>query len=228
MTTLILAAGIDQEMEYLQKFQFAIGDSDLIQLADRTYGSKNAIIALPKNINWSALCKIKSRVCHVGKTGGALATALIALQDCDLSQPLFICPGDAIVKVEDYESFRIWCDKSDYDACVMVLDSENPDYSYVRVLSDKPVEFTEKKVISSRALTGIYYFRSAELFLQSAEWALINQVRTLGQFFIAPSLNYLIMKECDLGLFTIDVNNFYRFATLAEATESRKRFLHDH
>lgn len=228
MTTLILAAGIDGEMEYLQKFQFAIGDSELIQLADRTYGSKNAIIVLPKSIDWNVLGKIESRICNVGKTQGALATALIALQDCDLSQPLFICPGDAIVRVEVYESFRIWCDESDYDACVMVLDSENPEYSYVRVLSDKPIEFSEKKVISSRALTGIYYFRSAELFLRSAEWALINQVRTLGQFFIAPSLNYLIMKECDLGLFTIDVNNFYRFGTLPEATESRKRFLHDH
>ncbi len=109
----------------------------------------------------------------------------------------------------------------------MVFESQNARYSYVRMLDDKLVEVCEKKVISSKATAGIFYFKTAHLFIECAEWAILNDVRTNGLFFLAPALNYAVVKGLNPTLFQINEKDYYRFSTYEEAENSEKRLRND-
>lgn len=163
-------------------------------------------------------------ICRVGATSGALITALIGIKDCDLSLPLVICPGDSLLTDGKLQEFIEQSDASDPEISIIVFNSEKPNYSYIRTIDDVLVEVCEKKVISSLATAGYYYFKSAQLFLDCAEWAIMNNVRTNDLFFIAPSLNYAVIIGSNPSLFKIEESDYFRFSNLNEALESENRY----
>ena len=68
-------------------------------------------------------------------------------------------------------------------------------WSYARLQSDKRlIEIAEKKVISNFASTGVFLFRSAREFVESAEWALRLNMTFEGDFYISAALNHLVMS----------------------------------
>jgi hypothetical protein len=95
------------------------------------------------------------------------------------------------------------------------------------MLDEKLVEVCEKKVISSKATAGIFYFKTAHLFIECAEWAIMNNIQTNGLFFLAPALNYAVVKGLNPYLFQIDEKDYYRFSTHDEAVVSEKRYKND-
>lgn len=163
-------------------------------------------------------------VCKVGSTNGALITALLGLRDCDLSLPLVICPGDALLNESKFQEFINESEASDSEISLIVFNSDNPNYSYIRTIDEVLVEVCEKKVISSVATAGFFYFKSAQLFLDCAEWAIMNNVRTNGAFYVAPSLNYAVIIGSNPSLFLVEESDYYRFSNLDEAIESEIRY----
>jgi hypothetical protein len=95
------------------------------------------------------------------------------------------------------------------------------------MLDEKLVEVCEKKVISSKATAGIFYFKSGHLFIECAEWAIMNNIQTKGLFFLAPSLIYAVVKGLNPNLFQINEEDYYRFSSLNEAVASEKRYKND-
>jgi len=163
-------------------------------------------------------------VCKVGSTNGALITALLGLRDCNLSLPLVICPGDALLNEGKFQNFINESEASNSEISLIVFNSDNPNYSYIRTIDEVLVEVCEKKVISSVATAGFFYFKSAQLFLDCAEWAIMNNVRTNDAFFIAPSLNYAVIIGSNPSLFHVEESDYYRFSDLNEAIESEVRY----
>lgn len=49
-------------------------------------------------------------------------------------------------------------------------------------------------MISNHALTGLYHFKKAEDFIETAEHHFSNNIRVNNEFYIAPMYNYLIEK----------------------------------
>ncbi len=229
--TLILAAGGSSlylpDGSQIPKLEFEISGSSLIEKIISTYHSGNTYLATPdenvevtKNLN-----QIKRAL--IGSTKGALISALIAIRDCDLNLPIFITPGDALVAQEKYKEFCSQSLQSDSEISLVVFDSQNPKFSYIRMRDEKLVEVCEKKVISSKATAGIFYFKTAHLFIECAEWAIMNNVQTKGLFFLAPALNYAVVKGLNPTLFQIDEKAYYRFSTYEEAVASEKRYRSD-
>lgn len=163
-------------------------------------------------------------ICKVGSTQGALVTALLGLKECDLSLPLVICPGDSLLVEGKFQEFIEQSEASDSDISLIVFNSEKPNYSYIRTIDGVLVEVCEKKVISSLATAGFYYFKSAQLFLDCAEWAIMNNLRTNDSFFIAPSLNYAVIIGSNPSLFQVKESDYFRFSNLYEAIESENRY----
>ena len=226
--TVILAAGSNSFLlphgGEESKMAFIVAGEKLIEKITNTYLSGDTYLAVSDET-----VKVKEeriKIVSVGKTKGALITALIAIRDCDLNLPVFFTPGDALISKEKFEEFRLQSINSDQDVSLIVFDSENPKYSYVRMLEEKLVEVCEKKVISSKATAGIFYFKSANLFIEYAEWAIMNSIQTNGLFYLAPALNYAVVKGFNPILFQINEADYFRFSTLEEAIISEKRYRH--
>ncbi len=229
--TLILAAG--SSLHYLpdgsqsSKLDFEISGKPLIDRIIATYQSGNTYLAeLKESAELNTKLNQVERVL-IGETKGALISALIAIRNCDLDLPIFITPGDSLVNEEKYKQFNNQSLQSKSEISLMVFESQNARYSYVRMLDDKLVEVCEKKVISSKATAGIFYFKTAHLFIECAEWAILNDVRTNGLFFLAPALNYAVVKGLNPTLFQINEKDYYRFSTYEEAENSEKRLRND-
>jgi bifunctional N-acetylglucosamine-1-phosphate-uridyltransferase/glucosamine-1-phosphate-acetyltransferase GlmU-like protein len=226
--TLILAAGISSHFlsdgSQISKLDCEICGQPLIEKIISTYQSGNTYLAAPyENVKLKINQNQIKRVL-IGNTKGALLSALIAIRDCDLNLPIFITPGDALVVEEQYKEFCSQSLRSNSEISLMVFDSQNPKFSYIRMRDEKLVEVCEKKVISSKATAGIFYFKTAHLFIECAEWAIMNNVQTNGLFFLAPALNYAVVKGLNPTLFQINEKDYYRFSTHDEAVASEKRF----
>ena len=52
----------------------------------------------------------------------------------------------------------------------------------------------EKRVIGPLATTGVFYFRTAELFLNAAKWCLVNNAKDRGVYYVSTALNAIIME----------------------------------
>jgi hypothetical protein len=226
--TIILAAGSSlfslPDGSKVSKLNFDIASEKLIDRVTDTYRSGNTFLAVSdKTIIKDEMGKSITTI-PVGNTKGALISALIAIRDCDLNLPVFITPGDALISKKNYEEFRMQALHSNQDISLIVFDSQNDKYSYVRMLDEKLVEVCEKKVISSKATAGIFYFKSGRLFIECAEWAILNNIQTKGVFFVAPSLNYAVVKGLNPNLFQTDEEDYYRFSSLDEAVASEKRY----
>jgi bifunctional N-acetylglucosamine-1-phosphate-uridyltransferase/glucosamine-1-phosphate-acetyltransferase GlmU-like protein len=228
--TLILAAGssyYSPDGSQISKLEFEICGQTLIERIISTYQSGNTYLAVPDENAKLKVNQNQIKLVLIGNTKGALISALIAIRDCDLNLPIFITPGDAFVTEESYTEFCSQSLQSKSEISLMVFDSQNPKFSYIRMRDEKLVEVCEKKVISSKATAGIFYFKTAHLFIECAEWAIMNNVQTNGLFFLAPALNYAVVKGLNPTLFQIDERDYYRFSTHAEAVASEKRFRND-
>jgi dTDP-glucose pyrophosphorylase len=147
---------------------------------------------------------------------GALATAVLATDGMDLDQPLVIAAGDSIVQggVEEYISAL---QAKAIDAGTIVFESTNPRWSYVTVgESGNVLEVVEKQVSGPFATIGCFYFKSAKLFLQAAEWVFVNNAQVNNRFFVSTSLNYLISKGLSVGYEILDKGKYTSFSRPAD------------
>ena len=232
MTNTLILAGensnsiVDLDRSY-SKFNLKLGDRTIIEEAINNYSSGKTTIAFSRNSNLPRITNEQVETKKVGKTQGALITALIATEGMDLQSPLIIVPGDALISRQSYMNFLAESISSGCDLSLVVFQSSNPDYSYVRSLGDKIVEVTEKKVVSSQATAGIFYFSSVEIFHACGEWSIINKITTRNLFFIAPSINYAIINGLKINLYNISEDEYFRFSNHESALISKKRYLNE-
>ena len=229
--TLILAgensnSNVDIDLSY-SKFDFKLGNRTIIEEAINNYSSEKTIIATSRNSNLPKIINYQVETKEVGKTQGALITALIATEGMDLKSPLTIVPGDALISRKSYMDFLAESISSECDLSLIVFQSNNPDYSYIRSLGDKIVEVTEKKVVSSHATAGIFYFSSVDIFHACGEWSIINNITTRNLFYLAPSINYAIINGLKINLYNISEDEYFRFSNHESALISKKRYLNE-
>ena len=226
--TLVLAGGGKRftlkNGQPISKLEFDVSGIRLIDrvLSSFKPGFTRLVISEEELLKFSS--QQKPEIYKVGSTKGALISAILGLKDCDLSLPLLICPGDSLLKNGKLQEFIAESEISDSEMSLIVFSSEKPNYSYIRTIDDVLVEVCEKKVISSVATAGVFYFKSTQLFLECAEWAILNNVCTNDTFFIAPSLNYAVIIGSNPGLFRIEESDYYRFSDLNEALDSEDRY----
>lgn len=134
-----------------------------------------------------------------GPTRGALATALLAVDFMSVSNPIVLIPTNSHLKHEVFFDFLDQMVKDKKSAGTMCLRSDNPLFSYIRVFDEKVIEVIEKQVVGNLATTGIFFFRTREILVESAKWAFVNNQTTNSSFYIAPCLNYAISKGLEIG-----------------------------
>lgn len=209
------------------KLDFDIEGKTLLEFAINRIldGQSSNILAIPEDYQLNILSRYQEFI-KVRKLSpnlrGALATLAMLVDDIGNDIDILILPVDSLTSL-NHEIFLKHFKAKDCDAGLVTFTSENPNFSYVRSLEGEVIEIAEKRVISSEATTGILYLRNLDLLLELINWSFINAATTNGLYYVAPALNYLISSGKRISTFHIESEKYYRFSTLAEATESKRR-----
>jgi NDP-sugar pyrophosphorylase family protein len=154
-------------------------------------------------------------------TEGAACTCLLARWLIDNDEPLLIANCDQVVDGGIQPLLE-----TDADAAVLTMPGDGTKkWSYALV--DPPGEVAkvrEKEPISDRATVGIYWWRRGRNFCESVERMIFRDDQVNGEFYVAPTLDYLIRD----GLFVREVRVedyggvFHAMGTPEDATEYEK------
>jgi len=153
--------------------------------------------------------------CEIIKLGndtkGAACSSLMAIEHIDNDEELLICNGDQILEQnfnEILNTFR----RGKTDAGVICIESIHPRWSYVRIDKNKNIiETAEKKPISKNAIAGFYYFRTGKMFVSSAMSIIRKDANTDGNYYIAPTLNEMILLDKKIRKYDIDSSKYHSF-----------------
>jgi len=141
---------------------------------------------------------------------GAAASALTIEDHIDKESELIIANCDQIM---NWNSYDVLSALRAYDGAVVTIHDSDPKHSYVKTQDDIAIQFVEKEVISKNALTGIHYWKKAKYFFESAKRMMFDNRSANGEFYIAPTYNYLIKDGLDIGVCRIKNSEFQPIGT---------------
>ena len=126
-------------------------------------------------------------------TEGPACSALVAEAYINNDDPLIIVNCDQIIwdfNPDYINSFARVTDADGFLGCFLSSSKKN---SYVKVdPNGEVVEVKEKVVISNLATNGLHYWKHGKYFVESAKEMIIQNDRYNGEFYVAPTYNYMI------------------------------------
>src|SRR3989344_1730241 len=91
------------------------------------------------------------------------------------------------------------------DGGVLTFENSHPKWSYARLDENGFLaEVKEKEVISNEATIGIYYWKKGSDYVKYAEQMIGKNIRTNGEFYVAPAYNEAIKDGKKFKIFHID------------------------
>ena len=142
---------------------------------------------------------------------GAACSALMAIEFVNNDIPLIITNADQVIETCLQ---TVISDFGDSDAGVITFSTVHPRWSYVRMDDNEQiVETAEKRPISKDAIAGFYYFKKGSDFCESAMMMIKKDANINGSYFIAPTLNEMVLKNKKLITFKIHSDAYHSFYT---------------
>jgi NDP-sugar pyrophosphorylase family protein len=157
-------------------------------------------------------------------TQGALCSCLLAIDALDLAAPLLISNADQVLEADLARTIALLA-RPEARAGVVTFRSVHPRWSYVRVDEEGfVVQAAEKSVVSDRAVAGLYYFRTAQDFVDAAFATIAADDQVDGLFYVAHCLNQIILgngKVSQTGVPAEAYRSFYSPTKIQEYLDSR-------
>src|SRR3989338_2250494 len=159
------------------------------------------------------------------ETAGAACSALMAIDHIDNNDALMISNGDHIF---NYDLNRVISgfESRSVDAGSVCFDSVHPKWSFVRLdENNKILQISEKRPLSRNAIAGLYYFKHGSDFVRAAKKTIEKDASVNGRFYVAPTLNELVLEGKNLEIHSIPsstYHNFYSPHKLKEYEDSLK------
>lgn len=122
-------------------------------------------------------------------TEGAACTALLAKELINDDEELIIANSDQYVDFDkvNFETMRM---HTKADGIIFTFVASHPKWSFVELDgSNRVIRVEEKVPISNVATCGIYYWSTGSFFVRCAEEMIAKDIRTNGEFYIAPVYN---------------------------------------
>ncbi len=146
-----------------------------------------------------------------GETKGAACSSLMAIESINTAIPLVIANADQLF---DDSIGNILHSFDDFDAGVVTFDSIHPRWSFARVDEKNIIiETSEKRPISRHAIAGFYYFREGKDFVSSAMTMIKKDANINGLYYLAPTLNEMILNNKKLTITKVENNKYHTFYT---------------
>jgi HAD superfamily hydrolase (TIGR01509 family) len=139
-----------------------------------------------------------------GLTEGAACTSLLARHFIDNEKRLLLANSDQFIEWDSGE-FVYSMIAGGYDGGILTFPATHPKWSFVRVDENNLVkEVAEKRPISNIANVGIYYWRRGSDFVKYTDQMIAKDVRTNGEFYVAPVYNEAIEDGKRIANYSID------------------------
>jgi|GEM_PF-6144670 len=142
-------------------------------------------------------------------TKGALLSLSFALDLIPDDIPVLVIPNNSYVDFSIIDFVKQMND-GDNALGLVAFKSKDSKYSYLRFKNKNVIEFREKELVGDLATAGIFYFKNRREIANCTEWCLLNNIQKNGNFYLAPSLNYFICNNSNIGIFEIQPANYYR------------------
>jgi NDP-sugar pyrophosphorylase family protein len=156
---------------------------------------------------------------QTGPAKGAVCSSLLAVEYINNDDPLIITNADQFIS-GDINAVLLKLTKSEPDAGVICFESVHPKWSYVRLDGEgHVVETAEKNPISRNAIAGLYYYRRGHSFVSSAQRSIMNDVQLNGAYYVAPSMNELILEGKRIDTVRIPTESYHSFYSLQKIKE---------
>jgi dTDP-glucose pyrophosphorylase len=197
---------------------------------------KKIIVAVPqREVERYQLGKVISllgsdiQTCAInGNTQGAACSALLAIESLELDSPLIISSFEQVFDF-DLNPYIQQFITDNVDAGVLTFEGIHPKWSFVKVSENGLVtQAAEKMPISKHAIAGLYYYKTARLFIESAQSMIRKDVKTNDVFFISPTLNEIILKEGVVKAILIDKNHYYHISDEHALEAFENKIYEDH
>lgn len=196
------------------------GQTIIAQIVDSFSKSEKFLFVLNKDhgnkINLDGILRERLedyRIIEVSDTDGQLTTVKLALQRTmdwwRNDEHLWIFNGDTL-RYSGIPS-DIWKRFDNSEGLIEVFRKEGTHWSFVDKLG-KVSKVTEKVKISNLCSTGLYGFKSIDVFIR---YALRSEMR-LGEHYIAPLYNQLISEERNVYSFEVNSSLLEVVGTPAE------------
>lgn len=144
-------------------------------------------------------------------TQGMPCSVLMAIEMINPDEEVLVSSIDQYMDVdlvEHLDELR----KTDAAAAVFNFESLHPKWSYAITDADHNVcEIQEKNPISTKALASLYWFRKAHDMFEAIKDLIRRGERVNGRFFLAPSLNELILRGSQIKSRSIDEQKYFNF-----------------
>ncbi len=158
-------------------------------------------------------------------TRGAAETALAAKDQLDPQAGLIVMDCDLWFKSSSYDQMVMDSlgGSSSISGGLITFESSEPRYSYAEVGdNDMVVRTAEKVVISTHAITGAYYFATAQDFIDSAEVLISRPVdEKMPEYYMSLLYNILINEGKRIQAAYVD--EYASFGTPEELAVYSKR-----
>lgn len=136
-----------------------------------------------------------------GMTQGAACTTLLAKEFIDGDFPLLIANSDQFVEWDSSE-FMYSMSSDSIDGGILTFRATHPKWSFAKTGATGYVErVAEKEPISDTATVGIYYWKRGSDYVKYAEEMIAEDIRTNGEFYVAPVFNQAIRDSKKIKTF---------------------------
>lgn len=136
-------------------------------------------------------------------TKGQAETVLLGVKGTDV-------PKDEPILIFNIDTFRpgyrFPTDITSWDGYLEVFVGSGANWSYARTESEtstRVVETAEKREISRYCSTGLYYFKTAKMFVDAYEKNGDATPDGVKELYVAPLYNRLIADGCDIHIYVI-------------------------
>lgn len=147
-----------------------------------------------------------------GLTEGAACTSLCAEKFIDNDEHLLFANSDQILEW-DVNEFLYSMISNEIDGGISTFTADDKKWSYAKVNENGYVtEVAEKKVISNKATTGIYFWNKGSDFVKYAKRMISNDNnRVNNEFYVCPIFNEMIKDNKKIKIF--DANKMWGIGT---------------
>jgi NDP-sugar pyrophosphorylase family protein len=126
-------------------------------------------------------------------TCGPACSALLAEHSINNDDPLLIVNSDQIIHDFSIKSLLSFCDTHQADGVVGCFHSRSEKNSYVKIDDNGLIsDIKEKQVISEIATNGLHFWMRGSDFVSSCHEMISMDEMYNGEYYVAPSYNYLI------------------------------------
>lgn len=146
-------------------------------------------------------------------TEGAALSVLCAEALVRDDDPVVVVNSDNIMLGNTVTKFLDETVLDGVDGSILTFKVDSGPWSYARVREERVVQVAEKTPISDNATAGVYYFKSWRILRTAVCRMIAANDRYNGEFYLAPSYNYMIGAGMTVSNCTMQKQNFISLGT---------------